>query len=350
MPCYLLPSLGHHRSAAVKGLDKFRRDLRDDRIAVGAQASHSGGSPMSQRECAGFNWPPLSIPAVEPVSISPVAVSRAGPVIAAVVCKFSPPSLPCVPAPVPLLLVGVGQPARFACLGNWSNRCAPSALGAMSAPLSFQSRVAGVVQPASCAVSASAIAPARGATLPPLSASVCSGVGHPVQSLSDMRRTDARSADIGRPEGVVRTFQVSVYKVEPSEPVLACNLLAKDNSRSSLADEVEERGPKVPLISKPAAFACDGERLAGAASSPHRPVIGPTCESEGVAPDADAGEEVALGIALEVVGSDIVDAPFIHVTGRDVLGGDQVPQPLRGVRINFVVVGCHFTTRRNASA
>lgn len=33
---------------------------------------------MSQRECAGFNWPPLSIPAEEPVSISPEAVSRAG--------------------------------------------------------------------------------------------------------------------------------------------------------------------------------------------------------------------------------------------------------------------------------
>jgi hypothetical protein len=33
---------------------------------------------MSQRECAGFNWPPLSIPAEEPISISPVAVSRAG--------------------------------------------------------------------------------------------------------------------------------------------------------------------------------------------------------------------------------------------------------------------------------
>jgi hypothetical protein len=33
---------------------------------------------MSQRECAGFNWPPLSIPAMEPINISPEAVSRAG--------------------------------------------------------------------------------------------------------------------------------------------------------------------------------------------------------------------------------------------------------------------------------
>lgn len=34
---------------------------------------------MSQRECAGFNWPPASIAAQEPVSISPEAVRRAGP-------------------------------------------------------------------------------------------------------------------------------------------------------------------------------------------------------------------------------------------------------------------------------
>jgi hypothetical protein len=34
---------------------------------------------MSQRECAGFNWPELSIPASDPVSISPEAVKRTGP-------------------------------------------------------------------------------------------------------------------------------------------------------------------------------------------------------------------------------------------------------------------------------
>jgi hypothetical protein len=34
---------------------------------------------MSQRECAGFNWPPLSIAAEEPVSSVPEAVNRAGP-------------------------------------------------------------------------------------------------------------------------------------------------------------------------------------------------------------------------------------------------------------------------------
>ena len=33
------------------------RGLRNDSIAVTPQSSHALGSPMSQRECAAFNWP-----------------------------------------------------------------------------------------------------------------------------------------------------------------------------------------------------------------------------------------------------------------------------------------------------
>lgn len=58
---------------------EFLRLLSVDCVSVGAQASHSGGSPISQRECAGSNWPPLGIPAAEPISITPEAVNRAGP-------------------------------------------------------------------------------------------------------------------------------------------------------------------------------------------------------------------------------------------------------------------------------
>src|SRR5690606_18412255 len=58
--------------------DECLRRFSADSVSVGAQSSHSRGSPMSQRECAGFNWPPLSIPAEEPISISPEAVNRAG--------------------------------------------------------------------------------------------------------------------------------------------------------------------------------------------------------------------------------------------------------------------------------
>jgi len=113
---------------------------------------------MSQRECAGFNWPPLSIPAEEPVSISPVTVSRAGWAIAAAMHKSCGDPLRSIsltdPSSVrmffsPSACRGVGQPAKFACLGNWSNRSDPSALGLMSPPVSFQSLVVVVVQPAS---------------------------------------------------------------------------------------------------------------------------------------------------------------------------------------------------------
>jgi hypothetical protein len=82
--------------------------------------------------------------------------------------------------------------------------------------------------------------------------------------LSDVRRTDARSAQINRPEGVLRSFHVSVNKVEPSKSVLARNLLAKDRDSARLRslNEVEPRRPQVPLVSKPSSFACRAERLA----------------------------------------------------------------------------------------
>jgi len=76
-----------------------------------------------------------------------------------------------------------------------------------------------------------------------------------------MRGAEARSAGIHRPDGILRRFQVSEYKVEPSEAVLARNLLSNDVLRATLADEPMERGPQVPLVSKPAAFACRAERL-----------------------------------------------------------------------------------------
>nr|CUV15598.1 protein of unknown function [Ralstonia solanacearum] len=69
-------------------LDEDPRRFRVDRVTEGAQASHSGGSAMSQRECAGFNWPPPSIAAQKPVSISPEAVRRAGPGRSVNVCSL----------------------------------------------------------------------------------------------------------------------------------------------------------------------------------------------------------------------------------------------------------------------
>jgi hypothetical protein len=65
-----------------------------------------------------------------------------------------------------------------------------------------------------------------------------------------------------------------------------------------------------------------GERLARTASSPDRFVIRPAGEAESAAPDADSGEEVALGVTFEVVWRDISNIPFVYITGSYVPGVD----------------------------
>jgi hypothetical protein len=149
----------------------------------------------------------------------------------------------------------------------------------MSAPLSFQSLVVVVVQPVNAAAPGNLSVPCAG---PPFGPSCVQGIGHPVEPLSDVRRADARSAEIGSPCGVARGFQVSAYKVEPLKAVFARNLLAKDDWRAALADEPVERGPKVPLVSKPSTFASRGEGLAGAGAGPDGSIVGPACQAQSV--------------------------------------------------------------------
>ena len=89
-------------------------------------------------------------------------------------------------------------------------------------------------------------------------------------------------------------------KVEPVKAILACNLLAKDDARAALADEVVEDRPEVSAVVEPAAFACRAEGLTWATSGPDWTVVVPSGKTQGVAPPSDAGEEMALGVADEV--------------------------------------------------
>jgi hypothetical protein len=116
-----------------------------------------------------------------------------------------------------------------------------------------------------------------------------------------MRRADARSAQIDRCCGVVRSFQVSVYKVEPSEAVLARNLFAKDNWRAALRDETEHLGPEVSIVSEPGPVAGDTEGLAWAASRPNWAIVRPSGQSKSGRPDPDPCEEVALRVGFDVI-------------------------------------------------
>lgn len=95
----------------------------------------------------------------------------------------------------------------------------------------------------------------------------------------------------------------------------------------------------MPLIIKPKSFACRGERLARTGTRPNRSIVGPSGATKRVGPDADACEEMALGVWTKVVGMHVADVAFVDVTGRDVACRNEVAQPLRGDLIVLVVVG-----------
>ena len=147
--------------------------------------------------------------------------------------------------------------------------------------------------------------------------SLLCGVGHEVQSLPDVRRTEARNAGIDRPNGVTRSFQVNVYSVEPSKSVLTRNLFAKDCDRAALRNEAEELGPEVSGVVCASAFSCGGEGLTRTGAGPDGTVVGPTGFTERIRPDADASKEVALIVSHKVIRSDFNDAPFVHLAGGD---------------------------------
>lgn len=182
---------------------------------------------MSQRLCAGFNWPPLVVSAAEPISISPCVVSRPGPCeIKAIASSDTclPLCIRRIAASVVLYrhfsspATAVGQPESCTACGSLSDL--PDVITEGAAP-SLWSRVV--------------------------------GVAHPVIPIPDMRGTDARSRKRYAPEGVVQGFQVKLYKVDPSVSVLACNLLSKYLCRTVLCNEPEKFRPQVSRIVEAAA-------------------------------------------------------------------------------------------------
>jgi len=181
--------------------------------------------------------------------------------------------------------------------------------------VSFQSRLLAVGHPA-VAASAGSAPPAWFG--PPFDPSDARAVFHPdkPQSLSDVRRADARSAHICRPNGVARCFHVSANKVEPTEAVLARNLFSKDNWRAALLDKSVELWPKVAFIGEPSSFSCGAKRLAGAGAGPDSAVVWPACEAKGQPPSPDTGEEMALIVADEVFRIHFANASLINVPVR----------------------------------
>lgn len=167
------------------------------------------------------------------------------------------------------------------------------------------------------------------------------GVGHPVESLSEVRSPDPRSAQICRPDGISRSFQVKRNSIEPRKASWTRNLLAKDDCRLTDVDEMEETRPEMPLVSSPFSFACLAERLARTAAGPNVMVVCPTCQPEGVTPAADAGEEMTLLVSDEINGSDVFNGSVIYISVRDHARFDQFPKPCGGFGVVLVVVDTH---------
>jgi hypothetical protein len=143
--------------------------------------------------------------------------------------------------------------------------------------------------------------------LPPFTASVLVAVGHPEQPLPDVRRTDARSAQIGGPNGISHRFQVSAYNGEPLPSSLARNLFSKDNWRAALGDKSVEFWPQVPFIFDAFSFARDAERLTWAASSPNGNIIWPLGKLQGVGPSANSCKKVALVESIDFIWQNVLD-------------------------------------------
>jgi len=273
------------------------------------------------------------------------AVGVGQPAILPICVRLTPVIPSVIPDPLrsPSEAAGVGQPVIFSCIrrdGFPNIAFAISGSGACD-PVSV---VVGVGQPVIAAVNATAgygdVAnlACRYSSDPRsrLTSATC-GVGQPLsdepEPLSDMRRADARSAQICRPDGVARGFHVSTYKVEPTEAVLARNLLSKDDCRLALADEVVPMRPEVPLVSNPRSSACRAERLARTGSRPNRAVVGPSGEAQAEAPAADPCEEVALSVSTQSIWVHVSDVGLIHISIRDQTALDEFTQPRSRLRV-----------------
>jgi len=135
--------------------------------------------------------------------------------------------------------------------------------------------------------------------------------------LPEVRRADPRSAQIGGPDAIAQCFHFSAYSGEPRPSSTARNLLSKDRCRSALGDEAVPLGPQMSSVICVSSFPGGTEGLAGTASGPDGPIVGPSGEAERVTPSADAGEEVALGVSGKVIGLYLLYRSVVHITGRD---------------------------------
>lgn len=158
--------------------------------------------------------------------------------------------------------------------------------------------------------------------------------------MPDLGCGHARSWERDRRNGVSHALQVILYKVDPFVgESRSRSLLSNEDWRAALLDEPLPFRPEVPLVIKPKALACLGDRLARAAAAPDGSIVGPSGLPESEGPEPDAGEEVGLGESPEIVGADVFDRAGVDGAGGKVSGDDEPVEPSCCLRVEFVVVG-----------
>jgi len=176
------------------------------------------------------------------------------------------------------------------------------------------------------------------------------GVTHPEQPLPPMRRAEARSAQIGGPDGISHSFHVKTYSGEPATPKARRNLFAKDHWRAALGDEAEKSGPEVSLVGFGFFRPRRGERLARTTARPDGQAVRPFGESKSERPPSNAREEVAGVVPVEFLRADIYDAPFVHVAGRNLSVRYQFAEHGHSLRVVVVVVRFSHSVHVNRRA
>jgi hypothetical protein len=178
---------------------------------------------------------------------------------------------------------------------------------------------------------------------------LASGVGHPEEPLTDVRRADARSAQIGSPDGISCIFQVSTYSGEPFTSVRARNLFSKDRCRAALGDETLKSGPEVAFIGMALSASRARKRLTRAGAGPDI-LFAPSGKLQGVGPAADPGEEVALPVSDKVASAHVDNTSLVNVSGNNEPCRGEVAQPLGGIAVILVIVGGHVSPFAVASS
>jgi len=105
-------------------------------------------------------------------------------------------------------------------------------------------------------------------------------------------------------------------------------LFAKHRARITLADEAMQFRPQVPFVFVPLSLTGARKWLAGTTSCPNRPIVWPSCESQGERPAEYAAEKVRLDEPLHIIGLHLFNGTFIYLAVRHNAGGDQVFHPL----------------------